>query len=32
LNPDACKIGDSEHLLGICEEGYDGFLCGSCAE
>jgi len=29
---EACLEGDEENLLGSCNIGYDGFLCGSCEE
>ena len=32
LNPDACLAGNEENPLGICDTGYDGLMCGSCAE
>jgi hypothetical protein len=30
FNQKACKGGDKDHPMGVCAEGYRGYMCGSC--
>ena len=31
-NKKSCLGGDLDFLYGKCSEGFDGYLCGSCAQ